>query len=73
MDTYACYTWVDGQIDTKINSTHLDLCSKVPIKLQMDRCNGFFVIVCNSIDIKYRNIWTHICILQMDRQTPKSI
>ena len=39
MDTYMHTT--DGQTDTKIDMTHLDSCSKVPNKLEMNRCNGF--------------------------------
>ena len=53
---YAYYTWMDGQMNTKINRTHLDLCSKVIINLQMDRCNMYLVIVHISIDIEYTDI-----------------
>ena len=58
---------MDGRTDGhQIDRIHLDLCTKVPIKYEMDECNGFLVIVRDSIDIEYIDIWTHICMLHMD-------
>ena len=57
---------MDGQTDTKIDRTHLGLCTKVPIKYEMDGCNSFLILMRDSNDIEYTYIWTHICILHMD-------